>query len=72
MAIKKLDQELCTGCGICVAVCPEDVLYIDKETRKATIKYPEDCVGCWVCESFCPCDCIDVSKGRAYELPFSY
>lgn len=72
MAIESIDQELCNGCGICVGVCPEDVLRISEETGKAVIKYPEDCVACWACESFCPVECIKVTKERAMELPAPY
>ena len=72
MAIDVLDQEICNGCGICVAACPEDVLRMDENTKKAIIIYPEDCVACWVCESLCPVAAIEVSKERARELPFPY
>ena len=72
MAIDVLDQGICTGCRTCVDVCPEDVLYMDEKAKKAYIKYPEDCVACFACEFFCPVECIQVSKDRAYELPFPY
>ncbi len=64
MVIKKLIQEKCTGCGICVACCPMDALRIDVVTGKAQVKYPQDCIACWTCESFCPQGCIDVSPER--------
>lgn len=72
MAIDILDEEICTGCGICVDVCPEDVLYMNEEKKKAHIRYAEDCVACFACEFFCPVECIEVSKDRSYELPFPY
>ena len=72
MAIDVLDKAACTGCGTCVDVCPEDVLYMDEKAGKAFVKYPEDCVACFACEFFCPAECIRVSKDRAYELPFPY
>ncbi len=72
MAIDKLDKELCTGCGICFACCPEDVFRMDETTQKAVVKYAEDCVACWACESICPVGCIEVSKERAWELPLPY
>jgi NAD-dependent dihydropyrimidine dehydrogenase PreA subunit len=64
MTVQNLDQEKCTGCGICVACCPMDVLRIDEETGKVKAEYPQDCVACWTCESFCPLDCIDISPER--------
>ena len=72
MAIDVLNQEECTGCETCVSACPEDVLYFDEEKGKAYIRYREDCVACFACECFCPVNCIQVSKDRAYELPFPY
>lgn len=72
MAIEVLDEGLCNGCGICVNVCPEDVLYMDEDRKVAYIKYPEDCVACFACEFFCPLDCIKVGKERALELPLPY
>jgi NAD-dependent dihydropyrimidine dehydrogenase PreA subunit len=64
VTIKKLDQEKCTGCGICVACCPMDVLRLDKESGKACVAYLKDCVACWGCESFCPVNAIDVTPER--------
>lgn len=72
MAIDKLDQELCNGCGICVAVCPQDVLRMDEATKKAVIKYPDDCVACWSCEFFCPVSCIEVSEPRPRKVVLPY
>ena len=72
MAIDELDEERCTGCGVCFAICPQDVFRMDEKTGKAVIKYPEDCVACWICESFCPVECIEVSKERGRELPLPY
>lgn len=63
--LKNLDEETCTGCGICVDVCPEDVLRSDEDRKKAYIAYPEDCLGCGVCAWFCPQECIEVSIDRA-------
>ena len=64
MTIKLINLEKCTGCGICVACCPMDVLRIDESTKKAQIRYLQDCVACWSCESFCPRGCINVSPDR--------
>jgi len=72
MAIENLIQELCSGCGICVAVCPQDVLRMDESTSKAVIKYPDDCVPCYSCMWFCPVDCIEVSQLRPRKVPSPY
>ena len=48
-----IDRELCKGCGICVAFCPEKVLDMD-EGEKAVVRHPEKCSGCGMCELRCP------------------
>jgi len=72
MAIDELDQELCSGCGICFSICPQDVFRLDEQTRKPIIKYSSDCVACWSCEFFCPVHCIKVSESRPRKLPAPY
>ncbi len=54
MGVRKIDTNLCTGCGVCVEHCPMDVLRIDNDTGKAYIKYIRDCQSCFLCESDCP------------------
>jgi NAD-dependent dihydropyrimidine dehydrogenase PreA subunit len=71
MPIGSIDRDCCTGCEICVKICPEDVIYLDRE-KKAYIKHLEDCVACFACEFFCPLNCIQVSKDRAIDLPYPY
>jgi len=72
MAIDVIDENLCTGCGICLATCPQDVIRIDETSRKAVITYPEDCAACWACESFCPVGAIEVSNVRPLKLAKPY
>ena len=72
MAIERIDLELCNGCVICVNSCSRDVIRMDKESKKAIIKYPEDCNCCLYCVSGCPKDAIFVSPGMAAPLPISW
>ena len=66
MTIEKIDSELCNGCGVCINSCPMDVIRMDKDNRKAVIKYPEECMCCAYCELDCPKKAIYVSPWR-YE-----
>ncbi|MBN1366297.1 MAG: 4Fe-4S binding protein [Dehalococcoidales bacterium] len=72
MAIEKIDETLCNGCGICINSCAVDVLVIDEKTKKAKIAYPKDCMMCMMCETDCPRHAIYVSpfEIRPYTTSF--
>ena len=48
-----INREWCKGCGICVAVCPKNVLELDSR-EKATAARLQDCIACQLCEQICP------------------
>jgi Pyruvate/2-oxoacid:ferredoxin oxidoreductase delta subunit len=70
--IESIDIERCTGCGICDAVCPADVIHMEAApvapeiaglTRTKllpVIKFREHCITCFSCEIFCPEKIVDV------------
>ena len=64
MVIERIDHELCNGCGICVNTCTVDVIRMDKDNKKAVIKYPEECICCAFCEIDCPQNAIYVSPEK--------
>lgn len=66
--IQSIDPEKCTGCGVCVEVCPLDTLRINEASGRAIIAYPDDCMTCFACEIGCPNQAIDVSPFKE-ELP---
>jgi len=72
MPIKNVDIDTCTGCGVCVDTCPEDVLHLDTKKKKAYIAYPQDCVACLLCEFVCPVKCIEVTWDMARPIPMPY
>jgi len=65
MTVERINEELCTGCGICVNSCPMDVLRMDKVSRKAKIAYPQECMCCASCEVDCPVGAIFVSPKKS-------
>lgn len=69
MSVERIDKDLCTGCGICVKACNQDVLRMG-EDKKPYIKYVEDCTCCMYCEEDCPVQAIFVSpvKNQPYLL----
>ncbi|MBA7622427.1 NAD(P)H-quinone oxidoreductase subunit I, chloroplastic [subsurface metagenome] len=69
-----LDQNKCTGCGLCAQVCPVEAIDVFNEglsTRSAiSVKFPQavplvysidkdKCIGCGVCEGRCDANAID-------------
>ncbi len=47
------DEDRCTHCGACIAVCPTEALYIDKSTMKVVFD-SEKCIACELCVKACP------------------
>jgi len=72
MGIKRIDEVLCTGCGICVDDCPMDVIRMDEKTNKAYVAYPGDCMVCFQCEEICPENAVEltVEPVRMPAFPF--
>ena len=57
----KLDQEKCTGCGMCLEVCPHEVFKMN--TRHVEIQNRDACMECGACSRNCPFDAITVRAG---------
>ncbi len=57
-----INRDWCKGCGICIAFCPREALFMD-EYNKAE-KDLDKCTSCGVCETFCPDFAIAVIKRR--------
>ena len=49
-----VDEDLCTGCGLCVTGCGRGVFAYDYERQKAVVVEPLHCmVGCVTCANVC-------------------
>ncbi len=57
----RLDEERCTGCGICLNVCPHAVFA--KHNRVVRLAAPEDCMECGACQMNCAPGAIQVESG---------
>ncbi len=56
--LPRINRQLCTGCGECIARCPEQALA--QVDGKAALAYPERCTYCRACEELCPEGAIDL------------
>lgn len=56
-----LDQEKCVGCGVCLIVCPHDV--IGMNNGHAGIENRDACMECGACARNCPTEAISVEAG---------
>lgn len=63
MAKLTFDEDVCKGCGLCVAACPRGLIALakDKLNKKghspAEITDESKCIGCACCAVMCP-DCV--------------
>lgn len=55
------DSSKCTGCGLCVQVCPHGVFAM--ENKKAVILNRDFCMECGACVMNCKDEAITVNKG---------
>lgn len=60
-ATLELDDEKCTGCGVCVEVCPRGVYVI--AGKKAVVTDKDFCMECGACALNCAFDAIRVDSG---------
>ena len=69
--IIKIDEDLCSVCGVCVSLCKYDALSIEpdgKDKEKIVVDKIE-CRGCGLCLSACPSGAITQKEGCEVTLP---
>ncbi|MBA3035323.1 MAG: 4Fe-4S dicluster domain-containing protein, partial [Desulfobacterium sp.] len=62
-----IDLDKCKGCGLCVDVCPKNVLEISTDVNEkgyfpAYQARPENCVFCSTCCIMCPDAAISITE----------
>lgn len=69
--VVKVDEDLCSVCGVCVPVCKYEALSIEeKEKDQHEIVVDKvECRGCGLCVSACPSGAISQKEGCEITLP---
>jgi len=69
--IVRVDENLCSVCGICVPVCKSEALSITKENNgnRKIIVDKAKCKGCGLCVAACPSGAISQKEGFEVSLP---
>ncbi len=65
-SIVHIDEELCTGCGLCVTPCAEGAIEI--VDGKARVMKEELCDGAGFCLAVCPEGALTIEKREAPEF----
>ena len=63
----------CVACGLCVAICPSNCIYLEigerEDGSRYPIKYEIDelrCIFCGYCQEACPVNAIRLGQGYEY------
>ncbi len=57
----ELEEEKCSGCGVCLIVCPHAVLGMNE--KHVQIEHRDACMECGACAKNCPTDALSVQAG---------
>jgi electron transport complex protein RnfB len=63
----QIDSDICTGCGICVEICPMEAI---KLVDNVSLIKKKRCIGCGNCVAKCPSEAIKLFKKEKEFIPF--
>jgi 2-oxoglutarate ferredoxin oxidoreductase subunit delta len=66
----EIDAEVCKGCELCIAACPQGVLKLSAHANTQGVPYPEvdssrACTACQFCAITCPDSAIEIYRFEA-------
>ena len=67
-----IDEDICKGCGLCVAACPRHAMNLadhinGRGFHPVALTDPDSCTGCAQCAIMCPDTCIRIVKEEKEE-----
>ncbi len=66
VATLSFQSSACTGCGMCLVVCPHAVFA--PATRAVEVREPDRCIECGACARNCPTGAVSVEPGVGCAL----
>ncbi len=73
-----IETDRCKGCGLCSAVCPTGILFMDdavinvKGYQPAAVSDMDKCIGCGYCALVCPDVVISVERRENKERELAH
>ncbi|MBW2056908.1 MAG: CoB--CoM heterodisulfide reductase iron-sulfur subunit A family protein [Deltaproteobacteria bacterium] len=65
--VASVDENVCSGCGICVEVCPYEAREIDSYRRIAMV-HEALCQGCGACVASCPNNACELKNSTSVQV----
>jgi 2-oxoglutarate ferredoxin oxidoreductase subunit delta len=74
----EIETDRCKGCGLCSAVCPKGIIFMDdavlnvKGYQPASVSDMNKCIGCGYCALVCPDVAIRVQRLKAEKQELAH
>ena len=65
--IAHVDEGICSGCGICVAICPYEAREMDPQ-KGISVVHQALCQGCGACIAACPNNACELRNSKACQV----
>lgn len=65
--VVRFDREKCSGCTLCVRICPSDVLVMQGDKARMRDTGVVQCMACGDCTAICPDGAIDLLQSYRFS-----